>query len=305
MESAPDTLRTAPPPATGETHNGCPTPLTTPQVLDAFRTESRPWRLDRDGYSLTGRTWGAGPPLYFLNGLTGTHDLFALTAYLLREQFRCVLFDYPDDITPEARRRGSAESLAEDLLAIADRQGDERFAVFASSFGGLVALSAMRAAPQRVARAVLQAGYAHRALSPLERLLVRAGRFVPGCVRQIPGWRAIQEQSHRPWFPPFDAVRWPAYLENAGRMPIATLARRADIVRRTDLRGRLAEITQPVLLIRGEGEGRIATRYQDELQRQLPHARTESLHTTGHLPYLTHPHRLAKVIREFLMGNDQ
>jgi hypothetical protein len=33
----------------------------------------------------------------------------------------------------------------------------------------------------------------------------------------------------------------------------------------------------------------------------LPCARTEFLHTTGHLPYLTHPHRIAKLTREFLL----
>ena len=39
----------------------------------------------------------------------------------------------------------------------------------------------------------------------------------------------------------------------------------------------------------------------EELEAALPHARSEWLHTTGQLPHLTHPHRLSKLVREFIV----
>ena len=275
----------------------CPSPLSVAQVVDAFQSESEAWEIDRGAYNLAGRTWGSGPPLYFLNGLLGTHEMFAPCASLLREHTRCVMFDYPG--ASHAARRTVA-SLADDLFAVARHHGDERICLFASSFGGLVALTAMLAQPDRISGVILQAGFARRTLSPFERLLARAGRFTPGCVANLPGWRWIQEQNHRPWFPPFDNGRWPFLMRNSGSTPIRDVARRAWLIHRTDLRPRLAEVRQPVLVLRSEGDGRVSARYQDELLADMPNASSESLHSTGRVPYLTHPHRLAKIIRSFL-----
>jgi pimeloyl-ACP methyl ester carboxylesterase len=69
-----------------------------------------------------------------------------------------------------------------------------------------------------------------------------------------------------------------------------------------DLRPDLPQIRQPVLLVRTEGEGAVSAACQEELAAALPHAKSEWLHTTGQLPYLTHPHRLAKLVKSFLVN---
>jgi len=74
----------------------CPTPLGWAEVLESFRAESTPWTVDVGGSLLQGRTLGHGQPLYFLNGISGNCELFCLLAWLLRDQYRCVLFDYRD-----------------------------------------------------------------------------------------------------------------------------------------------------------------------------------------------------------------
>jgi len=70
---------------------------------------------------------------------------------------------------------------------------------------------------------------------------------------------------------------------------------------RSDLRPRLNEVTTPVLLIRSEGEGMVSAACQRDLEAGLPHARVERLTSCGHLPYLSHPHRLAKIVKSFLL----
>jgi pimeloyl-ACP methyl ester carboxylesterase len=278
--------------------SSCPPPLQWQEVLREFHKQADAWYLDRPNYRISGRSLGAGPPLYFLNGFAGSHELFALLVWLLRDQFRCVLFDYP------VLRQGSSTlpDLADDVAAIAEVCGDRSINLFATAFGSLVALEVMLRHPRLISRAILQGGFAHRDLSLAERWLVQIGRLMPVRYGRIPGRAAIQRQNHRRWFPPFDTTRFQFFLDNSGVTLVRDLAQRGKIVRDCDLRPQLGQIDQPVLLVRCEGDGQILSGYGDELARGLPHASQDHLNDTGQIPFLTHPHRLAKIIRPFLEG---
>lgn len=286
--------------------DGCPTPLAWQQVLDAFRQQSTSWEVRREGYTLRGRTWGNGPPLYLLCGMGGTSESYCLVVYLLRELFRCTVFDYPGTLEPiRPSRRVTLDSLRDDLLAVADFQGDRQFEIFASSFGGLVALNSLQAVPDRITKAVLQGGFAHRRLSVAERAIAKLGRILPGRLKSLPGARAIQEQNHRRWFPPLDQTRWQFFLDDAAQVPLKTLAHRGRMIRDTDLRPELASIQPPILLIQCEGDGLVTRDCHAALASGLPHAQTAWMHSAGHLPHLTSPHRLAKFLRDFLLTPTQ
>ncbi len=86
---------TATDPTAITTAEGCPNPMGWVQVLDAFHAQSTAWSVPVDGVTISGRTIGTGRPIYFLNGLTGNSDLFCLLVWLLRDEFRCVVLDYP------------------------------------------------------------------------------------------------------------------------------------------------------------------------------------------------------------------
>lgn len=280
---------------------GCPPPLAWQQVVREFVEQGTPWYLDRPRYRLQGRSWGTGRPLYFLNGMTGTHELFALLVYLLRTDFRCVLFDYPGSVSSGNDSRGlTLPDHAADVLAIADQIGDAEFDLYATSFGSLVGLQVLLQAPGRIGRALLQGAFAERRLSAAERGLIRLYAHLPGRMKHVPFSRFVQEHNHRRWFPPLDLTRWEFFLNTVGQTPAATVARRASLIRDYSLISRLGEIQTPVLLIRSEGEGVVPESCQHALEEGLPQAKTEHLHTTGHMPYLTHPHRVAKLVRSFL-----
>lgn len=280
----------------------CPPPLVWQEVLSAFRAESQPWELDRGTRQLTGRTWGQGPPLYLLNGFAATAELYALLVYLLRDSFKCVVFDTITN--PSSRRaRPTIHDFAQDLMAVADHQQDSAMLVFAPTIGAALAMQAAVDHPGRIVGLALEHGFAIRRLSWSERLLAEWCRGSKRTLSSLPWRQRIQELNHRRWFPPFDATRFEFLMESTGQIPLADLAQRALAMNSVDLRPQLSRVTCPVMLVRTEGQGQIETAGHEVLEKGLPNARTEWLHSTGLHPYLTHPHRLAKLLKTFFLGD--
>jgi pimeloyl-ACP methyl ester carboxylesterase len=274
---------------------GCPPPLPWQQVLSAFHEQSLDWHTDTPAGRINGRVWGEGPTLVMLNGLGGSHELFALCVFLLKANCRCVLLDYP------AGRRVTWPRLTDSINeVVAEFAGSEGCHLFGTSFGSALALETALRLGSQIRSLTLHAAFAHLPLTIFERAAAGLVRWFPGRAQSLPLWRGLQERSHRLWFPPIDPTRWWFYLDNAGQTPVAELARRFAMLRRFDARSRLNQLGTPTLLLHVEGEGEIQSRCRDELAALLPNARTEFLHTTGLLAFLTHPHRLAKLIREFV-----
>lgn len=277
---------------------GCPPPLQWQQVLAAFREQSADWHTDTPAGRINGRVWGDGPTLVMLNGLGGSHELFALCVFLLKANCRCVLLDYP------IGRRVTWPRLTDSITeVVAEFAGSEGCHLFGTSFGSALALETAQRLGSRVRSLTLHAAFAHLPLTVFERAAAGVVRWMPGHMQSLPVWRGLQERSHRLWFPPIDPTRWLFYLDNAGQTPVAELARRFGMLRRFDVRSRLNLLATPTLLLHVEGEGETQARCRDELAALLPNARTEFLHTTGLLAFLTHPHRLAKLIREFVCSS--
>lgn len=284
---------TSPPP---EEREPCPTPLEWQDILQKFVAGADRWYCDWRGRRVFGRTWGEGRPLYFLNGLSGSHELFALTVWLLREKYRCVLFDYP------ATRTIDVESLADLVGTIVERQepAGARVSLFAAGFGSLVAWQFASQSRERMDRIASLGGLTRLVLSPAEKLLTALGRVWPGRMRFVPARWSIMQRSHRPWFPPYDHSRWQFFFHNTGLNFTREVAGRFRAAAHFDAGPVLPDVEAPVLLIRSEGEGPVQQTAHDILTANLRDARSEFLHTSGQLSFLTHPHRLAKLLDGFL-----
>jgi len=279
----------------------CPAPLGWKSVVKNVREQSEPFEVLREGHSIPGRRIGQGSPLYFLNGMGGSHELFSLVAWLLKEEFECVLFDYPSLRQNDgAKYRFTLDDLVLDLEAMRTKLKHSQVNLFASSFGGLVALKWMLEFPESIAHTVIQGGFAHRKLSLFEKLLVCTGLLLPGCIDRLPFREKVQQLNHRLWFPPFDSSRWQFFLNDTGKIVVKDEAQRANLIRKNNLTDRLFEIDIPVLLIGSEGDGIVSERCQKMLQDGLLNTSVERLANSGHIPFLTHPHRIAKLIRPFL-----
>jgi pimeloyl-[acyl-carrier protein] methyl ester esterase len=292
--SVPQTPVTGELPAPPE-DSACPPPLAWTDVLQAFREQSEPFEASTDELRFNGRSMGEGPPLYFLNGLSQTCELFCLTVWLLREQFRCVLIDYPDD----AR---DLKALASLVPAAADHLGDEHFDLCACSFGSSVAIELLLNSPERIRHLVLQGPLVKFRMSRPERLCCRVTGWLPGNIDRLPMRRRVMENNHRLWFPPFDHSRWEWVLDDTGNVPTTAVMRRLRMLHGMDYTDRLNDIGTPALVVSSEGE---AFRHRESaaiLNKRLPQVQFEELSNCGHLPFATHPHRLANLIRPFLLG---
>lgn len=281
--------------------DGCPTPISWQVVLREFREQIPLQTIEYASGPIHFRVWGNGPPLYFINGMGGTIDHFALLTYLLKSDFQCVIPEYPS-VSTHGRRcfRLNASDLSDRVIALADHLGNRQFSLFATSLGSLVSWDLMARNQDRILRAVVAGGFAHRNLSLAERALIHVGKWLPIRLRSLPLSSLVHQGSHRPWFPPIDPTRWQYFTEIAGELPVQDLAWRGAVIRDHNLTSLLPGIRIPVLVLQGEGDGLVTGKCRDVLLQNLPHAQHEMLANSGHLPHITHPHRLGKSIRNFL-----
>jgi pimeloyl-[acyl-carrier protein] methyl ester esterase len=88
---------------------------------------------------------------------------------------------------------------------------------------------------------------------------------------------------------------WEAYPAPS----LAVLRQGLEILRRTDLRGKLAQISCPVTVVAGQKDRLVPKEALEQLAASLPKARFKSLEGAGHVPFLSHPKELADLVREF------
>lgn len=266
-------------------------------VLKGFREQAQPFQFTgADGLEVSGRILGEGPPLYLLNGMSATTELFCLTVWLLREEFRCVIIDYPDNAS-------TLDQLASSVLTAAEGLGDDQFDLYATSFSTAVAMQLLTTDAARIRRAVLQGPVNGVRLSLLEKLVTKTAALLPGRMSHVPFFRAALQNNHRRWFPPIDPTRWHFMALNVGSVAIRTVVRRLRMLDRLDWSDRLSQVTTPVFVISSEGE---SARHRDAAEKfasAIPHAQSEQIPNSGHVPFVTHPHRLVKIIKAFCLDD--
>jgi pimeloyl-ACP methyl ester carboxylesterase len=276
-------------------------PLSLEEARRRFEREAERGVCDTGRYRCSYSSWGSGPPVLFVPGLSDNSCSFLLVTALLSGQFRCIAYDLPTGRGDGARlRRYRHAGLVEDLFALLDHLGVRQSYVYASSYGTTVALAAAHRRPERLPRLVLQSAFARRPLAPAERLLARAACFWPGSMGSLPLRDAVlRRQAYEPFAgrpPEF----WHFFLDSTGRAPIAAVAHHALLLHRVDLRPLLAGVRQPVLLVSGDRDSRVSRACTEALLRGLPSAGYVELSDSGHFPFCTHPEALAEVVRGFL-----
>lgn len=252
-------------------------------------------------YRMPYYSWGEGPPLLFIHGVSDQAESFLLPIAHLATHFRCIAYDLPTGQGDGARLRHLRHAdLVADAWAILDHLAIEKSYVFGSSFGSTIALAAMHQIPGRVPRAILQGGLAHRPLRGAELMVARFARWMPGIMRKLPGRDRMVERAHFAPFRELPAKVWMAFLETTGRTPIKAFGTMLRLLHDLDLRPVLPEIKQPIMLLVGDRDPTIGKDCEDVLMEGLPHAGMVVFEHCGHLPAYTHAEMLAGVVRQFL-----
>ncbi|MEC4574076.1 alpha/beta fold hydrolase [Streptomyces virginiae] len=248
-------------------------------------------------YARTVRTESGGPGLLLAHGAGGSVETnFGTVLDTLAARFSVVGVDYPGTgDTPRADEPLRLDELADQLVAAADAEGLETFAVLGYSLGGNVAVRVASRHPERVTALVLTATFA-RADNRLELL----GGL----------WRQLAERELMASLLVPLAVN-PAVLDGltpaqvdqlvrdtAGSVPPGT-ADHVALLEGADLRSEIAALDVPSLVVATTEDLLVPLPLQRELADTLPGARLAEL-PTGHLPFAERPAEWAALVSDFL-----
>jgi pimeloyl-ACP methyl ester carboxylesterase len=246
-------------------------------------------------------TWGEGPPLVFIHGLSDVPRSFAMMMAELSKQFHCVAVELASGHDDGCRIRAYRHRHhVEDLMGVFDALGLGTVNLFGSSFGSTVTLRLMATYPHRVRRAILQGGFARRPLHWLERGMARVVRYWPGMMSDVTIREKVMEKFDRPQFVSAAPEIYRFFLECSGAPPIQVAARRGLMLHTLDIRPLLPRITQPVLMIGGDRDALVPRHFEAEVERSLPDVRRIEFTPCGHYPQYTHPKESAAAAAEFL-----
>ncbi|GAA0310259.1 alpha/beta hydrolase [Streptomyces polychromogenes] len=251
-------------------------------------------------YARTVRKESGGPGLLLAHGGGGAVESnFGAILDQLAAEHSVVGVDYPGTGgTPKSDEPLRLDELADQLVAAADAEGLETFAVLGYSLGGNVALRIAARYPERVTALVLTATF------------VRAGNRLKlvGDLWSGLAARGENELLARLLVPL--AVN-PAVLEGltpeqAEDVVLATAASippgagdHVDLIKGADLSAEAAGVSVPALVIATTEDRLVPLELQKELAGAVPGARYAEL-PTGHLPFAERPAEWAALITEFL-----
>ena len=243
-----------------------------------------PWRSSRDG-------------VLFHHGIGASAEIWRGWFPALVDAHRLVSFDmrgYGRSHVPADDFTWSLDLLVDDLFAVADAAGLQRFHLVGESIGGTVALAAVLARPERIAT-----------------LTVSNGAHLGASIQRVETWRGqLDEGGAKAWSDAFlrdrfhdDALspeRRAWFAEQQEKWPRSSILNALRVLIGTDLSPRLKEIGCPTLLLHPDGSPFVPVPVMAELHRLLPDAELNVIGRSRHgLPY-SHAGLCASLLRTFL-----
>jgi len=210
---------------------------------------------------------------------------------------------------------GGFDVNAHAALAELDTRGIDRAVLVGHSYGGGVALSVARLAPERVEALVLLASVGPGCLTGWDRLLAApvAGEICALAAWSLSPWLArarlarIARRRGRP-IAADEHVNWDIWghsRHDHGSLWRSFLTEQRALVAELDeLTGSLAAIRRPVLLLADARDTLIPVETAHELAAQLPDARLQLLDDVGHHLPRRGAAQIAEAIIRFLMELD-
>lgn len=239
----------------------------------------------------------ARAPILFHHGIGACAAMWAGWVPALGDAHRLVTFDMRgcgQSHIPGPDFAWSLDLLVDDLFAVADAAGLQRFHLVGESIGGTVALAAAIARPDRVVT-----------------LTVSNGAHLGASIRSVEAWQSQLDQGGvKAWSDAFlpgrfhdgalspERLAWFAMQQE--RWPRDSILNALGVLVGTDLSARLKHIGCPTLLLHPDGSPFIPVPVMAELHRLLPDAELHVIGRARHgLPF-SHAVQCAGLLRTFL-----
>jgi 3-oxoadipate enol-lactonase len=251
--------------------------------------------ISSGGEMLNAVSFGAGPrTLVALNGWTASWETWSPTFEILSQTMRCVSFDTRGTGLTEAHDLPmSLPTLVDDVVRVLDAFQIGRCVLAGESMGGLVALHAAAAHPDRI-EAVITCGSppavdaataTPRAAAARLNYPALVSAFVTACLNDAP------DGSLQKWG---EALFLGATGESAAQLLEALVGHPAP----------LSMVTQQVLVIHGTNDLVVPAAAANVLVSGLTRAKLALLDGAGHAPMVTRPTELSSVISSWLAQLD-
>ena len=247
---------------------------------------------------------GTGPALVLLHGWGLNVRVWDGLTAALCERFRVIAVDLPGHgrsvwLPERSSLQEQAAQIAETVAAIATE-----YSLLGWSLGGQIALQ-LAAAQRAVDRLVLIATTPRLTASPdwphgapAERLAAQAEGLETDYRRTVSEFLELQVRGSAGSAAALEQLR--AALFAHGYPGVAALARGLDLLRETDLRPLLADITLPTLVIAGQYDRVTLPAASHALADSLPNARYVEIRRAAHAPFMSHLPELSALIGDFL-----
>jgi pimeloyl-ACP methyl ester carboxylesterase len=243
---------------------------------------------------------GFGPGLLLAHGAgSSTANTYGPILEGLAARHTVVGIDYPGSgDSPRSTTPLSIDDLADQLVAAADAEGLDRFAVSGFSLGGPIAIRAAARHPERVTALVLTATF------PYGDNRITLATSV---------WRKIAESGDRELLAEFlllvalgnqalesmSSGQLRETLDFAAVTAADGSPEQADLAGRADVRDDLAGLEVPTLVISTTNDFLTSTALHHQLAATIPGAQLAEI-DTGHLPMLERTDEWLQLITDFL-----
>ncbi len=245
---------------------------------------------------------GSGPPVVLLAGMLSDSASWTPVVEPLSQQFTV--------IRPDNRTTGrttpwnapvSVQIMAQDVCALMDHLGHDRYHIVGHSMGGRMALETYGLAPDRVASLSILASGPHklpRSLAVFDSLLA---------IRQTPDGETLWLKALYPW------VFAPAFFETPDSTEIAiqaalkyphaqtaqAMAHQIDILRDFALKTPLESITCPTQILYAQDDALIPPGPARAAFEPIPNAQHHVIANAGHSIVWDQPHAVTDHLMQF------
>jgi 3-oxoadipate enol-lactonase len=248
-----------------------------------------------DGAAAGARYAGAsGPALIFVHGVGSTAAIWDAQLEAFGGDFRAVALELRGNgaLADPDPAQITREGFAQDVLAVAEAAGIDRFTIVGCSLGGVVAFELWKRVPERIEAMVIVGSFAQYPNAQAYADGVKAAASEAGDMANFGAIRAAKLG-----LPP-DRTRVTIGQMACKSIPCYIASTQATWT--GDYRDVLPTIDVPVLVSRGERDA-VATRdLSDEITAGIPGARYVEIPDAGHVANADNPEAFNRELRAFL-----
>ena len=249
------------------------------------------------------REKGNGEPLVFVNGLAGDHLYWLGQLRTFSKRYRCLAVDNRDaGQSISAAQPYTIQDMAADLAGLLSHLHLPPANIVGLSMGGMIAQELALAAPSLVKSLVLVSTLGRA--DDWFRGTLKAFELIREHVRDsagffdavMPWWVSHQffENSARTSW-----LRW-LLQHNPHNQQVDGFRRQLNAIRKHDALERLGQIGCPVLILAGEDDGIVPSRYSQQLRSVIPQAHLVAIAGAGHALPIENPSRFTTEVSRFL-----